>query len=75
MLHELFSVAMLELLSEVIVYVNVTWDLFSVAMLELLKIMSEVIVYVNVTWAVFSHHVGIIENIEWGSCLCKCYMR
>jgi hypothetical protein len=49
MLHEFFEAAMLEMLSDIIAYVNVTGVL-----------RSEAIVYVNVTWVVRTCHV---ENI------------
>jgi hypothetical protein len=46
MLHEMFKVVMLKVLSEVIVYVNVTHEFFEAVML---KILDEIIVYLNDT--------------------------
>jgi hypothetical protein len=48
---------MLKILSEVIVYVNVTHEFFEALML---KILDEVIVYVNFTRVLRSRHVANI---------------
>jgi chromate transport protein ChrA len=63
MLHEMFKVVMLKILSEVIVYVNVTHEFF-----EALKILIKVIVYVNVTRVFRSRHDA---NIGRDNCLSK----
>jgi hypothetical protein len=38
-----------------------------------LKIISKVIVYVNMLHELLDVGRRYIENIDWGSCLCKCY--
>jgi hypothetical protein len=58
MLHELFEATMLQILSEVLVYVNVTRNIRSH---HVDNIFSEIIVYVNVTRVIRSHHVANIE--------------
>jgi hypothetical protein len=39
----------------------------------MLKLLIEAIVCANVTWVIDESRQ--IENIDWGNCLCKCYMR